>query len=308
MRPWSRICVWLAVFVVFVGCRKPEGAPTATGEIPARPRVLVTNYPLMYFAERIAGGLVDVRFPMGPEGDPAFWQPDEQAIGQYQAADLILINGATYEKWMEVATLPENKILDTSAAFHDQFIKIENATTHSHGPEGEHSHAGTAFTTWLDFQQAAQHASAIQEALSKLRPQDAETFRQNTEGLLADLRQLDQEMDAVAKKIGDRPLFASHPVYDYWSRRYHLRLQSVHWEPDIVPTDEALAELQTLRAAHPAQVMIWEGTPERESVDKLKAIEIESLVFSPAGNISESGDWLAVMRANIAGLKAWADR
>jgi len=39
---------------------------------------------------------------------------------------------------------------DTSAGFADEIIVIEDGQTHSHGPEGEHSHNVTASVTWLD--------------------------------------------------------------------------------------------------------------------------------------------------------------
>ena len=35
--------------------------------------------------------------------------------------------------------------------------QVEEGGTHSHGREGEHSHAGIAFTTWIDMRQARQH-------------------------------------------------------------------------------------------------------------------------------------------------------
>jgi hypothetical protein len=48
--------------------------------------------------------------------DPAFWQPDDAAIA-FQNADVILMNGAGYSKWAEKVTLPQSKVVDTSAAF-----------------------------------------------------------------------------------------------------------------------------------------------------------------------------------------------
>ncbi len=270
-----------------------------------RPRVFVTNYPLKYFAQRIGSEFVDVQFPMLEEGDPAFWQPDAQAVARYQNADLILINGATYEKWIDSATLPEAKIIDTSAGFRDKFIQIEHAETHSHGPEGEHSHSGTAFTTWIDFDQAAQQAIAIRDALAKMLPDRAAEFDRNLDSLRADLQTLDQGMKEVSERMDGGPLVASHPVYHYWARRYGLNLKSVLWEPDVVPSDDAIAELKKILETNPAKVMIWEGSPDPASVEKLKAVGLGSVVFDPCGNLSEAGTWLDVMRANINSLRDW---
>lgn len=302
-------CLVAATSVLGVGCQKEKtDASRPNGDSNRVARVYVTNYPLKYFAGRIAADAADVQFPMTGDGDPAFWQPDADVIARFQAADVILTNGATYEKWMVGATLPESRLVDTSASFRDKYIQIEGAVTHSHGPEGEHSHAGTSFTTWIDFDQAAQQAAAIRDALASRFPERADVINKNGESLLADLRELDSQMRDIAKRIGDRPLVASHPVYDYWARRYGLNVKSVQWEPDIVPDEAAIAELQKLRADHPAQVMIWEGTPEPESVKKLETIGLTSIVFDPCGNLNDSGDWLAVMRANLKALNAWSDQ
>ncbi|MEJ2085889.1 MAG: zinc ABC transporter substrate-binding protein, partial [Acidobacteriota bacterium] len=68
------------------------------------PLVLYTvNYPLQYFAQRIGGDLVEAAFP-APEGDdPAYWKPTPEQILAYQNADLILLNGADYAKWLTLA-------------------------------------------------------------------------------------------------------------------------------------------------------------------------------------------------------------
>jgi zinc transport system substrate-binding protein len=303
-RTWFLLAVCAAGLVT--GCR--EEAPDTSNRVPAesiRPRVLVTHYPLDYFASRIGGNQVKVEFPMTGEGDPAFWQPDSPTIVRYQQADLILINGATYEKWLVDATLPERKIVDTSAGFKDRYIQVENAVTHSHGPGGTHSHSGTAFTTWIDFDQAARQASVIHDALVKLVPDRQAEFDQNHQSLLNDLRQLDQQMREVAKNIGDRPLMVSHPVYQYWARRYSLNIQSVLWEPDVVPDEDAVAELNAILQTHPAHLMIWEGTPAAESVAKLKSLGLESVVFDPCATSRTAGDWRAVMHSNIEALGRW---
>jgi zinc transport system substrate-binding protein len=49
--------------------------------------------------------------------------------------------------------------------------------------------------------------------------------------------------------------------------------------------------------------MIWEGEPKPESVAKLKAMGIDSIVYDPCGNRPETGDFLTVMKQNVKNLK-----
>lgn len=275
-------------------------SPTKSG----KPQVYVANYPLKYFAERIGGDRVDVHFPAPGDEDPAFWQPDDATIAKYQGADLILMNGATYSKWADKATLPEAKITDTSSSFAKEYIEIKSDSTHSHGPGGEHSHAGTAFTTWIDLQQAIQQASATSNALQAAGPPGSvEPMKAAFTTLKSELDALDQRLLAVGKRIGNAPLVASHPVYHYLARRYSLSLQSVLWEPETVPDDKAMEDLKAILAKHPAKWMIWEGEPGKESVAKLEAVGVKSLVFDPCGNVPDSGDFMSVMKANVEALE-----
>jgi len=54
---------------------------------------------------------------------------------------------------------------------------------------------------------------------------------------------------------------------------------------------------------HPAKWMIWEGEPVRGTVEKLKLIGVDSLVFDPCGNVPDQGDFLSVMRENVKNLQ-----
>lgn len=263
---------------------------------------MAVNYPLAYFAERIGGDHVKVGFPVPADEDPAFWNPSAEAVAHFQAADLILLNGATYAKWVPKVTLPGDRLVNTSAAFADDYITIEDATTHAHGPGGEHAHTGTAFTTWLDFTQAAVQVRAIRDAFGAARPDHAESFAANSSALEADLLALDRDLAALAAGKGDRPLVASHPVYQYLARRYGLNLISVMWEPGEVPTGSQWRELAHILEEHPARWMIWEGEPAAESARRLESMGVTSLVFDPCMNTRESGDFLDVMRTNLAAL------
>jgi len=266
--------------------------------------IYVVNYPLKYFAERIAEGHAKVVFPAPADQDPAFWTPGPGTIGAFQKADLILLNGAGYAKWVEKASLPRSKIVDTSAGFKNKYIKIAGATTHSHGSGGEHAHEGVAFTTWIDFDLAAKQAGVIGNALGQMRPDLLDEFQSNYAMLAKDLKDIDKSIREIVSRNPSEPLIGSHPVYDYFSKRYGLNMKSVHWEPYEVPSNAQWSELKGILANHPAKWMVWEGKPTQASVDKLKSAGLGSLVFDPCGNVPDQGDFLSVMRQNVENLKA----
>ena len=275
----------------------------AVGNASEKFTVYVVNYPLKYFTERIAGEHAKVVFPAPADGDPAYWMPNAKTISEYQKADFILLNGANYAKWVSKVTLPRSKLVNTSAKFKGMYITAKEVVTHSHGQEGKHAHESLAFTTWLDFDLAAKQAKEIAEALSRKKPALRSTFEANFAALKKDLLKLDEDIKAIVSKNQSQPLVASHPVYDYFSRRYGLNMRSVHWEPDEMPGNKQWIELKAILKNHPARWMIWEGEPEAETVDRLKALGVNSLVFDPCGNGPQKGDFLSVMQKNVENLK-----
>ncbi len=264
--------------------------------------VYVVNYPLAYFAGRIGGDQVQVEFPAPSNGDPAFWSPDAVTVGAYQRADLILLNGAGYARWVDRVTLPPSRLVNTSAGFQERYLFLESVATHSHGPQGEHSHGEVAFTTWLDPTLALQQARAIHQAFLEAWPQGEATFQAGWEVLQQDLQDLDRRFAEAIGSTPETPLLASHPVYQYAARRYGLQVESVHFEPDEDPGANGWRELEALRKEHPARWMLWESPPLPATAQKLRDAGVETLVFEPCGNRPEEGDYLTVMSRNAANL------
>ena len=267
--------------------------------------VYTTNYPLAYFAGRIGGDRVRVEFPAPSGVDPAFWTPSAEVISAYQGADLILLNGAGYEGWVSKTSLPESKLVNTSAGFEELYVVAEEAVVHTHGPEGEHEHENVAFTTWLDPQLAIEHARAIRDVLADRLPGTEAELEAGFEALEADLTELDARLEAWAAGLSGQELLASHPVYQYLARRYELNLRSVHFEPDQAPTAGAWRDLAVLLQGHSADWMLWEGRPLDETSGRLASdFGIGSVVFAPTGNRPASGEYLDAMRANVEALEA----
>jgi zinc transport system substrate-binding protein len=294
------VLIALLFITISIACVLLKPGKGCAGE---RLNIYVVNYPLKYFAERIAGEHARVVFPAPADVDPAYWMPDAKTISDYQRADLILLNGANYAKWVNKVSLPRFRMVNTSAAFKNQYIETTEMLTHSHGAKGEHGHEALAFTTWIDFSLAAEQAKAIAKALSRKKPALKDTFQKNYEELARELLKLDRDIKEVVSKDQSRVLVVSHPVYDYFARGYGLNMRSVHWEPDEIPTTEQMLKLHSILKDHPAQWMIWEGEPIEESVDRLKAIGLQSVVFDPCGNAPDQGDFMSMMRQNVENLK-----
>jgi len=266
-------------------------------------KIYTVNYPLYYFAERLGGDSVDVHFPVPADRDPAFWMPPIMLLSEYQQADLILLNGAGFAKWLDKVSMPRSRVVDTSRSFKADFIPVENAVTHSHGSEGEHSHIGTASTTWLDMQQAIKQAEAVAKALIRRLPENKGTIEHNLHALKKELSDMDTALAQFAKEGKVSGLLASHPRYEYLARRYHMEIRSQQWEAGEIPSDEQMVEVNALLNDSPASWMIWEKKPDPKAISLLEELNIKSIVFDPLINKPLEGDFMSVMQDNIERLR-----
>jgi zinc transport system substrate-binding protein len=298
----------LVLVLLIAACGGDDRQPAtvdAAATNPASTLVIASNYPLYYFASRITEGVEsapEIVFP-DIDGDPAFWTPGAEQIQLLQSADVILLNGAGAESWLSQVTLDRARLVDTLAGIADRLIPLDDSVQHQHGPEGEHSHQGTAFTTWLDPQLAAAQANALVETLIELAPMLETQFRANLASLEQDLNELDARLADVFTRLGDRPVLFSHPVYQYLERRYGINGESLHWEPDEAPSTTDWIALTQLISSHPATIMLWEDEPLGETEARLSGSGIASVPFQTAANRPEEGDYLGVMRANAARLE-----
>ena len=265
--------------------------------------VYAVNYPLAYFAERLAPAGVEVVLPVARDVDPAFWRPSPEEIVAFQQADLILLNGAGYAGWTKTATLPKSRTVVTADGCREAYLPAEAEAMHRHGPEGDHSHGAMAFTTWLDFELAACQADHVADALTRALPEAKDHIQTARVALNADLEQLDTELRNVAGPLRDMPLFASHPVYQYLGSAYGLSIRSFHLEPDQALDTDALSKIDAAKEDHDASIMLWEAEPLAGTREALAARGIRVAVFEPAGNRPPRGEWHEVMRRNVETLR-----
>lgn len=299
----------VAIGLATIGCEQKSDNKDTLAEKSTGPVVYTTFYPTTYFAEQIAGDAVEVVNPCPPDADPATWMPDDATIAKYQAADLIIINGASFEEWVEKVTLPEERVVDTAEPLEDDFIMMAEAMTHSHGPGGEHTHEGVDGHTWLDPGNMTVQATQIKQALVKEFPEHEATFEENYQKLVDKLDSLDARLREVSKKLEGKVLLANHPAYNYVARRYDWDLKTFHLEPDAMPDEDTMAEIRAFLSEQPARYMLWESEPDQEVADKLRdEFGVEPIVFSPGESIDPADqqagtDFLSIMQANAKRLE-----
>jgi zinc transport system substrate-binding protein len=300
-----RLLVLLSLLsVAACGQQEPDNT-RSDAALAALPRVATVNYPLAWAAEQLCGDTAEVYFPAPAGIDPAFWQPGSEELAAYQQSALIFLNGANYARWVAKVSLPTNRLRDTSRGFVDRLIEVDSGPLHSHGPEGDHSHGEQAFTVWLDLELLRQQVESMAVALAKELPIKNALLSWRRDETIAELGAMDEGLREVGEALAGAPLLYSHPVYQYLQRAYGFNGIALHWEPDQLPSEADLRELDQLLSGHPARLMLWEDEPLPGTRKQLEDRGIQVLVFRTLGNRPKRGDFSSEMAANIARLKRY---
>ena len=316
MRALGHTAITLLACALLFACGDGETPTTpAGGGARSKPVVYTTFYPTTYFAERLAGDDARVVCPLPDDEDPIFWKPDEETILAYQAADLIVVNGAEFEKWVLRASLPESRIVETADPFKEGWLRFEHAVEHSHGPAGKHAHEGIDGHTWVSPVLAKAQAIQIVGALMRLMPDSESRLRIQARlpALESDLDALDARFRALTKDYDGHALLASHPAYNYVARQYGWQVHSLDLDPEAMPSDAAFDEIRALLAETPARHILWESAPLPDIAARFRReLGLESIVFSPCETPPDGGvDYLARMNENLddvaPALAPWTD-
>jgi len=301
------VVMMAALAVMALGCsKKANPNPAWDSKHPDRFSIYTVNYPLRYFAERMAPADARVVLPVPRGVDPAFWKPSADAVQEYQAASLILLNGAGYAGWTSYATLPQARMVVTADGCRDAYLRTQQGVQHQHGPEGAHAHGVLAFTTWLDLRLAACQSGRIRDALIERMPTAKAGVSVEFKTLERDLLDLDERLRIVGNALGGQPLLASHPVYQYLADAYGLSIQSLHLEPDQALSEDDWKEVDAVLKQYRHEWMLWESPPLAATEAGLLERGVTAIVFDPGGQSPSGGDFLSVMKDNVARLECVA--
>lgn len=169
-------------------------------------------------AKVIGGDIIEVKSIVPIGGDPHTYQPTPSDVKLVTQADLILVNGLTFEGWLQ-------ELIDNSGTQAPQKLITEGiepiASEVYHNASDPHA--------WMDPQNGLIYIKNIKEALIQLIPEEAEVFEFNYQIYAQQLRDLDAEIETMIQTIEPekRVLITSHDAFHYFGKRYGLDLESI---------------------------------------------------------------------------------
>lgn len=259
---YGQLFVLSSIFgIASIACSPPKDStivPTKT-----KPTVYTTSFPVEYLVQRLAGELVDDSCILPIGEDAAFWKPSSDIVVQVQSGDAIISNGAGFESWMQTASLPSSKIVDSSRGI--DLIHMQGQT-HSHGKGGAHSHGETDPHTWSDPTIYLQQARNIHTALQRLLPNERSVLDENLAKLEKELQELATDYHDALVPLATVSFAANHPSFSYIMRANNIAIQNFVFEPEEKQSVEVMGKYTEWAKDKDMQVVLWEAEAHADAI------------------------------------------
>lgn len=276
------------------------------GEEHEKIRVVASFYPLYEFASRVAGDRAEVSSLVPAGVEPHDWEPTSEDVLMGRSADILVINGAGFERWVD--DMKAKVVANTSEG-----IKFDYEEEKKDG-DGEHGHEGSNRVNphiWLNPMLAKHQLNKIRNVTVSADPANADYYNENADRFAAELDSLDAFIKSELANCEKSDFIAFHDAFVHFSERYALRQHSIHGvspEGEVLP--QTIQQIVELANELDINVIYSEDLVDGRLADTI-ANEIpggKALVLSPIEGISREEQaagigYIDKMKQNVANLK-----
>lgn len=300
------VVIPLAMVATLYTGAQPQAAtaPGATAR-ERQLRVVTSFYPLYDFAAHVAGDRAEVSSLIPPGIEPHDWEPTFGDVTRARDADMLIINGAGFEKW--AAGIGAKTLVNTTEG-----LDLGQAQqTKEEGKRGGQGRIGVNPHVWLDPVFAKHQIDVIRAALARADPENAGYYDDNAAKFSSKLDALDSLIRQELASCKKSDFISFHDAFKWFAQRYGLVQHSIQGAaPDGEALPQKIQETVTLARSLGVKVIYSEELTDRRLPDVV-AGEIPGakvLVLSPIEGVSGAEraagiGYLEKMDENVANLK-----
>lgn len=260
--------------------------------------VLTSISPLADLIKQVGGDKIQVINLVPPGTDPHDFEPKPEAVKQVATAKLFIANGVGQEyyidKLIKNAGNPSLRTLTLAEG-----LPILGQESGSLG----NPHL------WLDVQNAQVYVGKIRDALVEAYPEDRDTFENNAQAYLGELKVLDQWIkdQILTLPIESRKIVVFHDAWSYYANRYGLTvLTPVVHGGQSEPSAKEYAEIIQLIRHYKVKAVFGEVGFNPKLINQLAnetgVKVVDDLYDDTLGNTPETDSYINVMRYNTKAL------
>lgn len=300
--------------VALSACSSSDAADKKSGDKLA---VTASFYPMEFLAQQIGGDHVSVTTLTKPGVEPHDLELKPRQTAELGESDVIV-----YLKGIQPAV---DKAIDQSGV--ERIVDAASLTTlEKHGTEVGHVHGGDEHAAdehaaeeestadgndphiWLDPVRYAEVAKGVGATLEKADPDNADTYRKNTDALVTKLGGLDTAFKQGLADTATKTFITTHAAFGYLAERYGLEQEAIAGiDPEAEPSPARIKELETIAEQDKVSTVFFETLASDRTAKTIAADSgLKTDVLDPLEGItdrSKGDDYIEVMQANLAALQ-----
>lgn len=218
-------------------------------------------------------------------------------------ADVLVINGAGMEGFMDKVISNFNKldIIDTSTGIEVMHTECDKEYHEQHN----HSHETNAHI-FVSVKNYIKQVQNICDGLVEIDRVNADKYIQNTIKYIAELQELEQEIENTMTIISSRNIVTFHNTFDYFAEDYGLNvIGTIENEHGKTPSAGEIAELVEKIKTNNVRVIFAE--PEYNvkivaTIAKETGVKVYPLNSVTSGG-NDKNEYINIMRENLKVLK-----
>lgn len=236
---WILVLTVLLLMVAFgVTCDDDGNQSDAGGKIG----VVVTLLPQAEFVEKVGGDNVELTVMVPPGASPHTYEPTPGQMVALSRADMYakVGSGVEFENvWMGKIIKQNEDMLVVDCSEGVTLLEMGAPDEHD---EADHDHGGNDPHIWMSPENAMIMVENICAGLVQIDPENRLYYESNRDAYLAELAQLDQEIEKGLEDVTNRIFMVYHPAFGYLAHRYDLTMLTIE-EEGKEPTASGLAHL-----------------------------------------------------------------
>ncbi|MDR7303214.1 metal ABC transporter solute-binding protein, Zn/Mn family [Haloactinomyces albus] len=208
--------VVLVSAVLTAACGSGGNVREARSEDGSRPvQAFVSILPQRYIVEQIGGTLVDTQVLLPPGASPATYAPKPSQWTKLADADAYFAVDVPFERAMSdrIRTAGGDDMRWVRTWKDVDRGKLDNGEPDPH--------------IWLSPRRVAVQAATVADALSRIDPAHADTYRKNLARFQARVDDLDRHIERKLKPYSGSTFMSFHPAWKYFAEDYGLNMITI---------------------------------------------------------------------------------
>jgi zinc transport system substrate-binding protein len=284
------LCVAIVLLTLSTFLFAAPEAHAARGKL----KVVASIAPLADFARQVGKDRVHVLLLLPPGASPHTYEPVPRTVQEISKAKIFIEIGAGLEFWADrlIAATAKGIIMVTCS----EGIQLIRGKDHDHALSNVNPHI------WLDPVICMKIVDTIAAAFAAADPANAAFYLNNAAAYDSRLAALDREIAETVKTFRTREYITFHPAWDYFARRYGLRVTGVIEEaPGKEPSPRYVQHILDEIKKMKTKVIFAEPQFSPRIAEAIaQEADAQVLMLDPIGGEKSRETYIALMKYNLA--------